>query len=761
MATRASYSSGLASTGGPTSSSASGSEDMLTPEAAVRICQDVQHMIDINSEHLERLRTPMTTSSEITKQEIRTLEGKLIKHFSQQLATKAALNSQKNCDASVIGHYPNLQQWLKVVGITKESADILENRVRSLDSLKEKTDSELNRVLLQAPRLTSSQRQEDLRRMSRALQNLRKYTDSLIHGNSRGGGYSTGDANQLELYWDSWDTTSSNIRHPPSRGYHDPKHHRSNHIVSQRCHTTARDDSASPKQDGTRSSDSSDWVPPPSTPPTKAIPKVDSASSSLSSCGSLPPQSPGLTLSPPVITNYHDNSMINRGSNKLVTPPTTPPWAALKGSSNGNSKFPTTPPPVRKHSTGIQKSDCVLIKSKSHESELTNRINPGGGGASTNAVVKDIPISPTTTTPTATVSTSAVTAPTAATETPIKPALNCGNPGLMSTVSSSSYTISTNSSTAMRSSVSDMPICSTSDVDNNLSNMSHVPVFRQKRLQTEPTLDTTVAIASGYDGHSPVASPRSPPNLFDANEMMMGHSSTLQVPPKSPRTPRSMGHLIKHRFTKTFKPGKCDHCSEYMFNGLKCKECKFRCHRDCESQVPPSCGLPEDLLRHYISQITKEGSPIMPMRLPAGMGASADPAILARFAPGFASSSGVGASQGGAALNPSMHYLDSSSNTSSCNSSTPSSPAVVLVTSHPTPPHSASMYQNAKTKFMFPDTPAVMKMASESSQNQQQSTMNKPSSPNPIIDSVKSYDSDKTLSLSGIEKSKPLFYLVM
>lgn len=439
--------------------------------------------------------------------------------------------------------------------------------------------------------------------------------------------------------------------------------------------------------------------------------------------------------------------MITRGSSKLVTPPTTPPWAALKGSSNGNSKFPTTPPPVRKHSTGIQKSDCVLIKSKSHESELTNRINPG---ASTNAVVKDIPISPTTTTPTATVSTSAVTAP--ATETPIKSALNCGNPGLMSTVSSSSYTISTNSSTAMRSSVSDMPLSSTSggDPDNNLSNMSHVPVFRQKRLQTEPTLDTTganIAIASGYDGHSPVASPRSPPNLFDANEMMMGHSSTLQVPPKSPRTPRSMGHLIKHRFTKTFKPGKCDHCSEYMFNGLKCKECKFRCHRDCESQVPPSCGLPEDLLRHYISQITKEGSPIMPMRLPSGMGASADPAILARFAPGFAGSSAIGASQGGAALNP--HYLDSSSNTSSCNSSTPSSPAVVLVTSHPTPPHSASMYQNAKTKFMFPDTPAVMKMAAESSQNQQQSTMNKPSSPNPIIDSVKSYDSDKTLSLSG------------
>ena len=125
-----------------------------------------------------------------------------------------------------------------------------------------------------------------------------------------------------------------------------------------------------------------------------------------------------------------------------------------------------------------------------------------------------------------------------------------GAPALMSMVSSSSYTISTNSSCATRSSVSD----NTENPD--LSNMSHTPVFRQKRLQTEPVID--------LDGHSPVASPRSPPNLFDNNEPLA--HSTLQVP-KSPRTPRSMGHLIKHRFTKTFKPGKCDHCSEYMFNG--------------------------------------------------------------------------------------------------------------------------------------------------------------------------------------------------
>ena len=103
------------------------------------------------------------------------------------------------------------------------------------------------KFFFQAPRLTSLQRQEDLRRMSKALQNLKKYTDSLIHGKSRCAGYSSaGQApdnfKNLELCWDSWDQTAVN-RVPP-RNYHDPKHHRNNHIVS----STRRDESASPKQ---------------------------------------------------------------------------------------------------------------------------------------------------------------------------------------------------------------------------------------------------------------------------------------------------------------------------------------------------------------------------------------------------------------------------------------------------------------------------------------------------------------------------------
>lgn len=34
-------------------------------------------------------------------------------------------------------------------------------------------------------------------------------------------------------------------------------------------------------------------------------------------------------------------------------------------------------------------------------------------------------------------------------------------------------------------------------------------------------------------------------------------------------------------------------------SGLKCKECKYKCHRDCECKVPPSCGLPRELVDEF------------------------------------------------------------------------------------------------------------------------------------------------------------------
>lgn len=89
--------------------------------------------------------------------------------------------------------------------------------------------------------------------------------------------------------------------------------------------------------------------------------------------------------------------------------------------------------------------------------------------------------------------------------------------------------------------------------------------------------------------------------------------TSLQVP-KSPRTPtsnRGMVHKIKHRFTKTFKMmTTCDYCEKQMFigTGLKCKECKYICHRDCEPKVPHTCGLPQELFDEFKRTVQADGA---------------------------------------------------------------------------------------------------------------------------------------------------------
>lgn len=63
-----------------------------------------------------------------------------------------------------------------------------------------------------------------------------------------------------------------------------------------------------------------------------------------------------------------------------------------------------------------------------------------------------------------------------------------------------------------------------------------------------------------------------------------------------------MGHQISHRFTKTFRMmSSCDFCEKQMFigTGLSCKECKFRCHKECGPKVPPSCGLPQGFVDEF------------------------------------------------------------------------------------------------------------------------------------------------------------------
>jgi hypothetical protein len=362
--------------------------------------------------------------------------------------------------------------------------------------------------------------------------------------------------------------------------------------------------------------------------------------------------------------------------------------------------------------------------------------------------------------------------------------------------SSSSYisnhtTVTTSTKAAM---ISDCVDGSRSNVNDKISNpiicQSPVPYINSRKHE-KPTCSTHHTSQDEYNYHSlsnlgpsPAASPKSPLNLQETNQSESGaadsrHAPTLQVP-KSPRTP-SMGHVIRHRFIKKtlFKPAKCDFCSGALFKGLKCKECKFKCHTDCEQNVPPSCGLPEEMVKYYFNHLSKENSPILTRPMPdsdRGSGFSRSATQVSGINP----------------LHPNKPWPDSSSNTSSCNSSTPSSPNVILdSTPNPTPPHSATMYPPGVVQFTFPNPGQNVIDSSSHSQPshpgyvggrfQQDSTMlgvtsssnivqqsslsiqysshqqlqqissshtpsQNPRSPNPLIASIQSNDSDKTLS---------------
>ncbi len=72
----------------------------------------IQSMIDISADRLERLRTQCPTSAELTQQETRTLESKLIRMFSELLLTKEKIPDNLTLPAT---NY-DLKQWLRVVG---------------------------------------------------------------------------------------------------------------------------------------------------------------------------------------------------------------------------------------------------------------------------------------------------------------------------------------------------------------------------------------------------------------------------------------------------------------------------------------------------------------------------------------------------------------------------------------------------------------------------------------------------------------------
>lgn len=157
--------------------------------------------------------------------------------------------------------------------------------------------------------------------------------------------------------------------------------------------------------------------------------------------------------------------------------------------------------------------------------------------------------------------------------------------------------------------------------------------------------------------------------------------------PRSPCTPitRGMGHMIQHRFTKNFRVTACtcDLCNKQMFFGFKCTECKYRCHKDCKPNVPPSCGLPQEFVDEF--KKTLQSDTLISNTSPS-LGGTRSLLPSSRRDKSRISGHNV-------------HGPDSSSAGSSCNSSSPSSPALMISY------HSSSQTPGAsnRSQFNFPE----------------------------------------------------------
>uniref|UniRef100_A0A8C8SX40 non-specific serine/threonine protein kinase n=1 Tax=Pelusios castaneus TaxID=367368 RepID=A0A8C8SX40_9SAUR len=226
-------------------------------------------------------------------------------------------------------------------------------------------------------------------------------------------------------------------------------------------------------------------------------------------------------------------------------------------------------------------------------------------------------------------------------------------------------------------------------IHNSVGSCENIPSQRSP-LMSERSL------RSFFVGYPPLL-PSTPPVHTEATFS----ANTLSVPRWSPQIPRrDLGNSIKHRFsTKYWMSQTCTVCGKGMLFGLKCKNCKLKCHNKCSKEAPP-CHI---LIIH-------RGGKSFPTRLMRTESVPCDINNPLRKPPRY---SDLHVSQTLPKTNkiskdhiPVPYQPDSSSNPSSTTSSTPSSPAPPLPPSAtpPSPLHPSPQCTRQQKQFNLPGT---------------------------------------------------------
>lgn len=138
--------------------------------AALHQCELIQNMIDISISSLQGLRTKCAASNDLTQQEIRTLEVKLMKYICKQLQCKQKVPETERPEA--LDSYPHLRDWLRTINLRPELIEAVEAKL-SLDALLQMTGAQVRDTMR---RLGSSS--EECARLSAALSCLNSATES-------------------------------------------------------------------------------------------------------------------------------------------------------------------------------------------------------------------------------------------------------------------------------------------------------------------------------------------------------------------------------------------------------------------------------------------------------------------------------------------------------------------------------------------------------------------------------------------------------
>uniref|UniRef100_A0A6A7FVD0 Kinase suppressor of Ras 2-like isoform X1 n=1 Tax=Hirondellea gigas TaxID=1518452 RepID=A0A6A7FVD0_9CRUS len=694
------------------SAGGSNSNEMEDVTGAVQIaldtCRTNHQFIASQAEHLQRLRSQCATSAPITRQEIRALEVKLVRLFGQQLACKRRLPACASLPPE-LSAFPCLSQWLTVVGLQPDAVQAVCVEVLTLEALLSLGEAAVAAMLTP---ITPSHSQAN--KLHRALHNLRRYTASQMSNS----GSSSIIESEAPLHWDSWEQrgscpSSPRTIHKPSphtphrearssvsssdgdtsdmgssslssSGYYSNHHYHHHHHHKHHHHQQQKQ-----QQQHHRSSDESST---PSSPPVMGI-TTQHSSNNVSPNMSLPPPSPlhhvppSLTLQlPPSSTPIHD---------LRYTPPTTPPVIKTPKSSD---KKVSTPPPNKKYllinppsdgsSGGSSATGTAFGRSTSHESQLANR-----RAATTTATESDTPTS----------------------------ASNCNNTHHHQQQDNTANTNYTRNSipynnSSNKSAATTTPPHNANDlllVSPNSAAVSaeHRQQHNRHHSESSSTEQAPLTAYTTHDSRSTAPLSSNQPTPLTALSSPTRHHyaqhphpyqhapdddnyNKNSVVPRSPRTPPLQGamvHNVQHRFTKSIniKPATCGYCDQKfpILGGLRCKECNFKCHRECESKLPPSCGLPNEYLKIFTASLNNS----LQNSNRGGVGG---------VSPSHQPPDNLRTPPTGPALHHSQHHAfqgpDSSSNTSSCNSSTPSSPALILPPPSPATISSSSSSNSGK-----------------------------------------------------------------